>query len=90
MSLIDAAFAGDLRGARKAIADGCSLDERGANGCTAVMEAARMGHIDVLTFLLTSGASVDSVNFDGRTPLHLAVTREQSKLSEFCWRLMLT
>ncbi|KAE9018060.1 hypothetical protein PR001_g14237 [Phytophthora rubi] len=54
------------------------------------MEAARMGHIDVLTFLLTSGASVDSVNFDGRTPLHLAVTREQSKLSEFCWRLMLT
>ncbi|KAG7377220.1 Ankyrin repeat domain-containing protein 60 [Phytophthora pseudosyringae] len=77
MTLIDAAFAGNLRAARQAITSGCSVDERGTNGYTAVMEAARLGHVDVLTFLLTSGASTDLINFEDHTALHLAVNRQQ-------------
>ncbi|KAG3163094.1 hypothetical protein JG687_00013757 [Phytophthora cactorum] len=40
------------------------------------MEAARLGHVDVLTFLLTSGASANVINFEGRTALHLTVNRQ--------------
>jgi ankyrin repeat protein len=79
MRLIDAALTGDLRGARQTIANGCDVDGRGTNGYTPVMEAARLGHVDVLTFLLTSGANVNLINFDSRTALHLAVVREQLK-----------
>ncbi|KAL3667744.1 hypothetical protein V7S43_007297 [Phytophthora oleae] len=41
------------------------------------MEAARLGHAEVLTLLLTSGASADLINFEGRTALYLAVNRQQ-------------
>ncbi|OWY96418.1 hypothetical protein PHMEG_00033316 [Phytophthora megakarya] len=41
------------------------------------MEAARLGHVDVLTYLLTKGASTHLTNFEGRTALHVAVNREE-------------
>ena len=52
---------------------GAQLDERDADGDTAIHIAARGGDAQALLVLLNMGASIDSLNKNGRSPLHVAV-----------------
>ncbi|KNC54656.1 ankyrin repeat domain-containing protein [Thecamonas trahens ATCC 50062] len=49
------------------------LDRKDASGMTALMIAARRGHIEVVHTLLQAGASVNTTGPDGRSALHMAV-----------------
>ena len=54
---------------------GSGLDERDANGDTALHRAARDIWTEKVTELITAGADVNATNHLGRTPLHAAVEK---------------
>jgi ankyrin repeat protein len=55
-----------------------SLDEFYADqqGCTALMIAAELGHLDLMTLLMDRGALVNTQRHDGNSALHLASKHE--------------
>lgn len=61
---------------------GCSVDQRGGEGETALHWAADRGHLAVLRLLLSSGADVNATDADGLTPLHYAALAEQQEAAE--------
>ncbi|HEY0256631.1 MAG TPA: ankyrin repeat domain-containing protein, partial [Candidatus Methylacidiphilales bacterium] len=60
------------------LAHGVSVDDRGADGTTALMQAAEMGQVLALNRLLEKGASVDLQNENGMTALMCAARYGQS------------
>jgi ankyrin repeat protein len=57
--LVDAAERGDLPAVERLLDDGADVDERRANGRTAVTAAALGDHVDVARVLIAAGADVD-------------------------------
>ena len=51
------------------------VDRADRYGCTAMMHAARGGHVDVAALLITNGASFDKVSHAGHTALDLAADK---------------
>jgi len=51
-----------------------AIDARDSTGCTALQWAIRKGHGPVIQTLVDYGANVNVTDFQGRTPLHLAVS----------------
>lgn len=72
-SLILAAGRGKLSFVRALLAEGVPLDATNEVGYTALMSAARSYRLEVLAFLLNSGADVHHRDIYGHTPLHCAV-----------------
>ena len=51
-------------------------------GCTPMHEAAREGHVDVITMLSGRMASINLADGDGNTPLHVAAKAGQTNVIE--------
>lgn len=62
ISLLCAAFEGDLIRVAGLLKEGQSVDAVDLKGTTALMEAARGGHCGVIQLLLRSGASVNATD----------------------------
>ncbi len=69
--LQDAAGRGDLEKVRSLVrANPAALNTR-AGGTTALHEAARAGHLEMVKLLVSSGANVNATDFSGLTPVRL-------------------
>lgn len=55
---------------------------------TALHEAAKLGHVDVVQFLIEKGANPDLTDEDGRTPLMVAQENKRLEVVEFLNRLL--
>jgi ankyrin repeat protein len=69
--LLSASGKGDVKEVRALIDKGASVNARGEDGRTALMEAAYGGHTEVVKLLLEKGADVTPVKDDGATALSL-------------------
>jgi ankyrin repeat protein len=55
--------------------NGAEINQRGANGQTALADAVSNGQVDMVKFLLLHGADVNARGMYGCTPLHIAAFR---------------
>ena len=67
--LVDAAERGDLPAVERLLEDGADVDERRADGRTAVTAAALGDHVDIARALIAAGADVDLQDSDRNNPL---------------------
>jgi ankyrin repeat protein len=75
-ALTQAIITGDLDEVRRNIRSGIAADARRHVGMTALELAIEHMHVEVARYLLEVGASVNSCNEYGQTPLHGAVDIE--------------
>ncbi len=73
--LQDAAARGDIAKVRSLIRSNPLAISARDGGTTALHEAARAGHIEIVKLLVTSGANVNATDFSGLTPLKLATSK---------------
>ena len=79
----EAAFIGDLKVVKKAIADGTDVNSRNPQfGTSMLSTAALMGHTEIVAFLLEKGADINSRDRDGNTPLHAAAFLGRAEVVE--------
>src|ERR1044071_5593940 len=81
--LQDAASRGDLEKVRALIKSNPAGASAREGGTTALHEATRAGHLEVVKLLVASGANVNATDFSGLTPLRLAVGRRQMEIAGF-------
>ena len=67
--LVDAAERGDRPAVERLLEDGADVDERRADGRTAVTAAALGDHVDIARALIAAGADVDLQDSDRNNPL---------------------
>ena len=72
MSLVSAAWKGDLDRVKAAVIRGEDIDGRGSDGDTALHEACRHGHVDIVKYLLANGANTELKGCRNWTPLQIA------------------
>merc|ERR1712137_955541 len=73
ISVWDAAADGNLDKIKQKLANGVvAVDGQDANGKTPLMEAARWGYLEVVTYLKEQGADINKTTTEGATPLHIA------------------
>ena len=73
MSLASATREGDLDRVKAAVIRGEDIDGRGSYGDTALHEACRKGHVDIVEYLLANGANAELQDRRGYgTPLQVA------------------
>ena len=77
--LLFAARHGDIESARALLAAGADVNDRSADGNSALVVAAMSGHENLAGFLLAQGADPDAAGA-GYTALHAAVLRSQPDL----------
>jgi ankyrin repeat protein len=83
MTLIKAAGIGNLSNVQKALSDGADINEKNNNDMTALMAAAKNGHIYVVKLLMEKKADVNAVSSpDGKTALFYALERGRIKIAE--------
>ena len=71
--LSQAAFTGDLKAVKRALADGADPNTKDPqSGSTVLVNASLMGHTKVVALLLENGADVNARSQDGGTALHAA------------------
>jgi ankyrin repeat protein len=81
--LQDAAAGGEIEKVRALIkANPAAINNRDG-GTTALHEAARGGHFDIVKLLVASGAKVNEKNFSGLTPLKLALGYRRTEIAEY-------
>jgi ankyrin repeat protein len=82
--LQEAAANGDLETVRKLIQANPAAVNARDKGTTALHEAARSGHLEIVKLLLVNGANVNSTdNFSKLTPLKLALSQQRTQVAEF-------
>lgn len=72
VTILDAAWAGDVDKVRQHIAAGSDLNMRGEDGGTSLHAVAARGNDEVAMLLIDAGADVNAKKADGGTPLHSA------------------
>jgi hypothetical protein len=73
--LLDAAGGGDLATVKRLVADGANVSEScPITGLTALIMAARWGHIAVVQYLVEHGACISDEMYDGTTALLAAAS----------------
>jgi ankyrin repeat protein len=79
--LFAAADSGDLTLVKSIISEkGHLVNDRDDYGCTPLQIAVQKDHRDVVTYLLDSGAEVNSRNKDGYTALHFVTSKTMAEL----------
>ena len=80
--LVRAADRGDHRAVARLLGDGVIPDGTGTDlgKTTALMHAARKGHLSCVKALLEGGASVNMQQFEGRTALHFAAKGTRGRM----------
>lgn len=81
--LQDAASRGDIAKVRALIKSNPAGISAREGGTTALHEATRAGHLEIVKLLVANGAHVNATDFSGLTPLKLALGRRQSNIAEF-------
>src|SRR5687768_993503 len=81
--LQDAAGQGDIAKVRALIKNQPAAVNAREGGTTALHEATRGGHLDVVKLLVASGANVNALDFSKLTPLRLALGRRQMEIADF-------
>src|SRR5436190_4882526 len=81
--LQDAAARGDLDKVRALVAANPTAISARVDGTTALHEATRGGHVEVVKFLVANGANVNALNFSSLTPLKLALGYERASIAEY-------
>ena len=71
MSLLSAAWEGDLDRVKAAVIRGEDIDGRGSDEDTALHNACRNGHVDIVKYLLANGANTELKTGNNWTPLQL-------------------
>jgi ankyrin repeat protein len=80
--LQDAAARGEIDKVRSLIqANPASINAR-EGGTTALHEATRAGHLEIVKLLVANGANVNATDFSGLTPLKLALGRRNTEIAE--------
>ena len=69
MSLVIAARKGDLDRVKAAVIRGEDIDGRGSDEDTALHNACRNGHVDIVKYLLANGANTELKAWSNWTPL---------------------
>jgi ankyrin repeat protein len=81
--LQDASARGDITRVRALLkARPADINAREA-GTTALHEATRAGHLDIVTLLVENGANVNAIDFSRLTPLKLALGRRQMTIANY-------
>jgi len=84
ITLWDAAATGDLEMCKKRMAASWTkIDAKDSQGRTALHEACRYGHLDIVKFLKEKGAKTDVTTVDGTTSLHLAALNGHDEVVEY-------
>lgn len=84
--LQEAAGRGDLAKVRSLIqANPAGISAR-EGGTTALHEATRAGHLEIVKLLVASGANINATDFSGLTPLKLALGRRNIEMADFLRR----
>jgi hypothetical protein len=81
--LVNGAEFGDLDRIQKLLAEGASINHKcymGGDFNTALMQAARFGHLETSHFLIQNGAQINIANKHGWTALKLAVSNGHLEL----------
>lgn len=82
--LWQAAFDGDLEGVKRAAARGDSVNAQGRGGFSALLAAARNGHLDVVQYLVEHGADINKRdNNRDKTPLTAAAFKGHADIIEY-------
>ena len=81
--LQDAAARGDLDKVRALVQANPAAISARVDGTTALHEATRGGHVEVVKFLVASGANVNALNFSGITPLKLALGYQRTSIADY-------
>ncbi len=81
--LQDAAARGELERVRSLIQANPSALSARVDGTTALHEATRGGHVEVVKLLVESGANINALNFSGLTPLKLALGYQRANIAEY-------
>jgi len=71
---------------RKSLASGADVNATGLGFMTALHYAAMYRAVEAVKFLIGQGAAVDSIDDDGQTPLHLAVSAPRDWFYRPCHR----
>ncbi len=66
--------------AKSMLAAGASTEAANRFGTTALGQAAREGHLDMVDFLLSHGAVINARNVGGATPLYIAVESDRATI----------
>jgi ankyrin repeat protein len=69
--LMQAAYQGDLAGAKRLLANHADVNAVNAYGVNAMLLASESSNTALIDLLLKAGAKADSANLDGETALHL-------------------
>jgi ankyrin repeat protein len=80
-TLLDAARAGDTRGARALLTRGADANSADADGSTALHWAVENDDADLTSALLAAGARARATNRHGIAPLHLAATNGNAAIA---------
>ena len=72
MSLLSAAWEGDLDRVKAAVIRGEDIDGRGPDEDTALHKACWNGHVDIVHYLLANGANTELKGCSNWTPLQVA------------------
>ncbi len=81
--LQDAAARGDLERVRSLIKSMPAALNARERGTTALHEATRAGHFQIVKLLVSNGANVNATDFSNLTPLKLALGRRQMEIAEY-------
>jgi len=85
VDLRNASINGDLELVKKCLAAGVNINSttKAAQLNTPLHNACTRGHFDTVKLLLENGANLEATNFDGETPIVLAIQHRYAKLTEF-------
>ena len=76
---LDAIDAGDLDKVQEVVLPGVDLDFKSGQP---LRLASYLGHVDIIRFLLQSGASVDACDEEKKTPLHKATSQGNARVTK--------
>jgi ankyrin repeat protein len=80
--LVSASRCGKLDEVRKLVNSGSDIEQRDANGCSALYMAALYGHEEIARFLLSCGADTEAATDSGATPLYASITKRHAAVSQ--------